>query len=133
MSQNNTATLEKLWNSLSVVLNDAFNRKSIERDVYMKHYKSIKKFSVEILIFEICIFSLVVEYLNSDDYHNRLIMVPVKEPKSENTEDNQEEIIPPGGELYFNVKRFFKNFLENIAAVRESFLNHNHRIDLFKF
>jgi hypothetical protein len=44
MSQNKTITLEKLWSALSVVLNDAFNLKPIERDAYMKHYKSVKNF-----------------------------------------------------------------------------------------
>jgi hypothetical protein len=33
-------------------------------------------------------------------------------------ETNQDEIIIPGGKLYFSVKKFFRNYLENIAAVR---------------
>jgi hypothetical protein len=40
-------------------------------------------------------------------------------------ETNQDEIIIPGGELYFNIKKFFRNYLENIAGVKLYFFVYN--------
>ncbi len=67
-------------------------------------------------------FSSVEKYFKSPEYDAALLKAPAPKPKptkeSEKMETNQDEIIIPGGKLYFSVKKFFRNYLENIAAVR---------------
>jgi cullin 1 len=101
MSESNIL-LNQLWSTLSDALNGVFDLKPMTRDAYMSHYSSVHS------------------YFSGNEYNDNLLKESAKKPnppnQPEKMESNQDEIIPPGGQLYFNVKRLFKHHLENIAA-----------------
>ncbi len=74
-------------------------------------------------------FSSVDKYFVSREYNDNFLTASADKsktkPESEKIETNQGEIIIPGGELYFNIKKFFRNYLENIAAVKLDFFVYN--------
>jgi hypothetical protein len=80
-------------------------------------------------------FSAVQTYFRSSEFNDNFLQAKLNWPKLtkesdknvKQTDDNEVDTNIPGGELYFNVKKFFKEYLENIAAVNNNIFANKYR------
>jgi len=84
-------------------------------------------------------FSVVEKYFHSSEYNDNFLQAQLNWSKHtkksdknfKQTDDNGVDTNIPGGELYFNVKRFFKEYLENIATVNNNIFAHKYQTNWF--
>lgn len=71
--------------------------------------------------FELNVYSSSVDkYFRSNEYSENLIAASLRNSAGRTAiEADGDERIIPGGELYFNVKNFFRTYLEKVLQVRE--------------
>lgn len=63
-------------------------------------------------------FSIVGNYFRSPEYNENLLTAKLNWSKtSDKKDDDSDDVTIPGGELYFRIKKFFKDHLEKIAQV----------------
>jgi cullin 1 len=101
MSRNNTL-LNQTWETLSIALTQIFEFHSMSQEEYMSLYNNVGR------------------YFRSPEYNDNLLHDSLNRPnvtnKTDTTDNNQEDLNIHGGELYFRIKKFFKDHLEKIAA-----------------
>lgn len=70
--------------------------------------------------------SSVDKYFRSNEYSENLIQASMRNAAGRTAiEADGDERIIPGGDLYFNVKNFFRTYLETVLQVRELHISTN--------
>jgi len=112
------------------------------------HAKSTWRFASRFLFFNINLvitcfsnvyFSAVQKYFESSEYNDNYVQAKLNWSKLtkesdknvKQTDDNEVNTNIPGGELYFHVKNFFKEYLENIATVNNNIFANKYQTNWF--